>query len=77
MKFRTVKGAVVIEAFGVDDIDNGIAALGYYAPVPLRAGRVVIGADDRRYRTPALPAGVHAIGLPGHELEAPIILEAR
>ena len=76
MKFRTAKGAVAFEAFGVDDIDTGIAALGYYAPAPLRAGRVVIGADERRYRTPAVRAGIYAIGLPNHELEAPLILEA-
>lgn len=76
MQFRTLRGEVVLEGFGVDQVDDRMVLLGYFAPAPVRP-RALLDPGGRRVRLRRrLPRGAFLVGGPdGINLSEPVTLE--
>lgn len=76
MQFRTLKGELAMEGFGVDTVDDRLVLLGYFAPAAIRP-RTLVDATGRRVRVAKrLPRGAYLLGAPeGIALSEPIVLE--
>lgn len=76
MQFRTLRGELAMEGFGVDTVDDRLVLLGYFAPAAVRP-RTLVDALGRRVRVAKrLPRGAYLVGGPeALQLAEPITLE--